>query len=116
MSPLKQALFARCPCCGKGKLFDGYLKIAPRCDVCGQDYSGFDPGDGPAVFVMLIVGAIVCGSALYVEFTFAPPYWVHAVLWAPLTITLGVALLRYVKALLLILQFRNKAGEGRLVK
>jgi len=116
MSALKQALFARCPGCGRGKLFDGYLKIAARCTECGLDYATFDPGDGPAVFVMLIVGAIVCGAALYVEFTYAPPYWVHAVLWAPLIITLGVVLLRYVKALLLLLQYRNKAGEGRLMK
>ena len=74
----------------------------------------FDAGDGPAVFVILIVGAVVAGLALYVEFTFSPPYWVHALLWLPLTCVLTFALLRLAKALLLVLQYKHKAGEGRL--
>jgi uncharacterized protein (DUF983 family) len=73
----------------------------------------FDAGDGPAVFVILIVGAIVCGGALYVEFTFHPPYWVHAVLWIPAVAILSLALLRLAKSLLLVLQYKHKAGEGR---
>jgi len=76
----------------------------------------FDAGDGPAVFVILIVGAIVCGSALFVEFTYQPPYWVHAVLWIPLTLILSLALLRFAKSLLLVLQYKNKAGEGKLTE
>ena len=110
------ALYGRCPRCGKGKLFDGYLKIAPRCAACGLDYAVFDAGDGPAVFVVLIVGAIVCAAALYVEFTFSPPYWVHAVLWIPAIAVLTVAFLRLAKSLLLVLQYRNKAGEGKLTE
>ena len=97
-----------------GKLFDGYLTIAPRCAHCGLDYAMFDAGDGPAVFVVLIVGAIVCGAALYVEFTFQPPYWVHAVLWIPTIAILTFVFLRLAKSLLLVLQYRNKAGEGKL--
>jgi uncharacterized protein (DUF983 family) len=76
----------------------------------------FDAGDGPAVFVILIVGAIVCGGALYVEFTFQPPYWVHALLWIPAVLILSVALLRFMKSLLLVLQYKNKAGEGKLTQ
>ena len=108
------ALLGRCPRCGKGSLFHGYLTVAATCGSCGLDYAMFDPGDGPAVFVILIVGAIVAGSALFVEARYQPPYWVHAVLWLPLILILSFGLLRLAKALLLVLQYRNKAGEGRL--
>lgn len=114
MNTLGAALKGACPRCGKGRLFNGLLSLAPRCEACGLDLSGFIIGDGPAPFVILIVGAIVCASALYVEFTFAPPIWVHVALWLPLAAILTFGLLRYLKALLLILQFKNKAGEGRL--
>jgi len=110
---LRSILFCRCPRCGKAPLFDGYLHLAARCTSCGLDYAMFDAGDGPAVFVILIVGAIVCSGALYVEFAFQPPYWVHAVLWIPATAVLSMVLLRLVKSLLLVLQFRNNAGEGK---
>ena len=110
------ALFGRCPRCGQGKLFDGYLSIAKNCSACSLDYAMFDAGDGPAVFVILIVGAIVCAAALYVEFTYQPPYWVHAVLWIPTITILTLVLLRLAKALLLVLQYKNRAGEGRLTK
>jgi uncharacterized protein (DUF983 family) len=113
LTTLRKALFARCPCCGKGKLFAGWLQIAPRCTQCGLDYAMFDAGDGPAVFVILIVGAIVCGAALYVEFAYAPPFWLHAVLWIPAITLFSLALLRLAKALLLVLQYKHKAGEGR---
>jgi uncharacterized protein (DUF983 family) len=82
--------------------------------VCGLDFAGFDAGDGPAVFVILIVGAIVAGSALVVEANFSPPYWVHAVIWLPITAILTLVLLRLAKALLLVLQYKHQAREGRL--
>lgn len=110
------ALLGRCPRCGEGKLFDGYLNIAARCAHCGLDYAMFDAGDGPAVFVVLIVGAIVCAAALYVEFTFSPPYWVHAVLWIPTITILTFGFLRLAKSLLLVLQYKHRAGEGRVEK
>jgi uncharacterized protein (DUF983 family) len=115
-SVLELALFGRCPRCGKGRLFDGYLKVAKSCAECGLDYAKFDAGDGPAVFVILIVGAIVAAGALYVEFTFHPPYWVHAVLWLPLIAILTIAFLRLAKSLLLVLQYKHRAGEGRLAE
>lgn len=113
---IHSALFALCPRCGKGHLFAGYLQLAPRCSICGLDYATFDAGDGPAVFVILIVGAIICAGALFVEFTYQPPYWVHALLWIPLTAILSLVLLRFVKSLLLALQYKHKAGEGKLTR
>jgi len=113
-SVLQTAILGRCPRCGQGALFKGYLDIAASCTACGLDYANFDAGDGPAVFVILIVGAIVAGGALYVEFTFQPPYWVHAVIWLPAVCILSIAFLRLAKALLLVLQYKHQAREGRL--
>ncbi len=110
----KAAFFGLCPRCGQGRLFDGYLSLAKCCAHCGLDYAMFDAGDGPAVFVILIVGAIVCGLALFVEFTYQPPYWVHAVLWIPTIAILTFGLLRLMKSLLLVLQYKHRAGEGKL--
>jgi uncharacterized protein (DUF983 family) len=107
------ALLGRCPRCGRGKLFSGYLTVATRCEACGLDYAGFDAGDGPAVFVILIVGFIVAGGALILEAEFSPPYWVHAVIWLPAIVILTAVLLRLMKALLLVLQYKHQAHEGR---
>jgi len=103
-----------CPRCGQGPLFQGYIAVRKECPSCGLDYAMFDAGDGPMVFGILIVGAIVCGLALWVEFTFQPPLWVHAVLWLPLICILTALFLRLSKSALLVLQYRHKAGEGRL--
>lgn len=110
---LTKAVWGRCPRCGKGRLFSGLLGLAPSCKACGLDFSGFDPGDGPAVFVILIVGAIAAGGALWVEFTFNPPIWVHAAIWIPGVLLLSVVFLRLAKGLLVVLQYRNSAHEGR---
>jgi len=105
---------SRCPRCGKGALFQGFLSIRDRCPVCELDYSFADSGDGPAVFIMLIVGFIVTGAALIVEAVFQPPYWVHALLWIPLGVGLSLLILRPSKATLIALQYAHKAAEGRL--
>lgn len=110
------ALLGRCPRCGEGPLFSGYLDVAKRCNHCGLNYSSFDPGDGPAVFVILIVGFLVAGGALIVEVAFQPPYWVHAVIWLPTIFILSFVFLRLVKSTLLVLQYRHRAGEARLVE
>ena len=107
-------VLGRCPSCHRGKLYDGYLALAPRCDVCGLDYRFADSGDGPAVFVILVTGFIVVGLALIVEILYSPPYWVHAALWGPLAIILPLVLLRSFKGVLIALQFRHKAEEGKL--
>jgi uncharacterized protein (DUF983 family) len=103
-----------CPRCGQGPLFQGYIAVRPACPACGLDYAMFDTGDGPMVFGILIVGAIVCGLALWVEFTWSPPLWVHALLWLPLICLLTGAFLRLSKSALLVLQYKHKAGEGRI--
>lgn len=102
-----------CPRCGQGPLFQGYIAVRKECPACGLDYAVFDAGDGPMVFGILIVGAIVCGMALWVEFTYQPPLWVHAVLWLPLICLLTALFLRLSKSALLVLQYRHKAGEGQ---
>ncbi len=110
------SLLARCPHCGRGPLFRGYLKVASACSACGLDYSRFEAGDGPAVFVILIVGAIVAGSALLTEVWFQPPYWVHAVIWGPAVVILSLAFLRPLKAGMIVLQYKHRAEEGQKVK
>ncbi len=111
---LGASLFGRCPRCGQGRLFAGYLDVVPECTVCGLNFRTFDVGDGAAALVILVVGAIVCALALWVEFTFQPPIWVHVVLWTPLIAILTLGFLRTGKAALLVLQYRHKAGEGRV--
>ena len=108
-------LACACPRCGKGKLFEGFLTLLPRCNVCGLDYSFIDAGDGPAVFIIMIAGAIVVGCALIVEVKYQPPFWLHAALWLPLILATTLWPLRAMKALLIALQFHHKAAEGRLI-
>jgi uncharacterized protein (DUF983 family) len=109
---LQAALACRCPRCGKGPIFDGILSVAPRCTVCDLDLSAQDAGDGPAVFVILILGAIVVLLAFLVEVAFEPPIWVHLLLWTPVTIGGAILLLRPLKAGLIALQYRHLAlGE-----
>ncbi len=105
----------RCPCCGKGKMFDGYLALVPTCDVCGLSYDFADSGDGPAIFVMLLTGFIIVGAALYVEAVYQPPYWVHALAWGAAALILPLLLLRSFKGVLIALQYRNKAEEGKVI-
>ena len=113
-TPTTVALKGTCPRCGKGRLFKGFLSLAPRCEVCGLDYSFIDTADGPAFFVMSFVGIVVVALALWVEFTFAPPIWLHLVMWFGLTAILSLLLVRPLKALMVALQFKHKAEEGRL--
>src|SRR3981081_3532329 len=81
-----RGLACRCPRCGKGKLYAGFLTLRPSCESCGLDYAFIDAGDGPAVFVIMIAGAIVVGCALIVEIKYQPPFWLHAALWLPLVL------------------------------
>ncbi|MPZ39869.1 MAG: DUF983 domain-containing protein [Rhizobiales bacterium] len=110
---IRRGLAGRCPRCGQGALFAGFLKMAPRCDKCGLDFSFADSADGPAFFVMSFAGFVVVCAALIVEVAFQPPYWLHALLWIPLILALTLLPLRPVKGLLVALQFHHKAAEGR---
>lgn len=107
-SPVAAALSGRCPRCGKGKLFKGFLTVAPVCTECGLDLSKQDSGDGPAVFVILILGFIVVGLALWIELAYEPPFWLHLVLWLPLIVVLGIGMLRPLKAGLIGLQYKHR--------
>ena len=113
LNPFLAGLKCRCPNCGEAPLFDGYLKVTPKCEACGQDLSSADSGDGPVVFILLIVGAIGCGGLLFTEFTFHPPVWLELVIWLPLITALTLGALRPFKATLIALQFRNHASEAR---
>ncbi len=113
MSPYVAGIACRCPRCGRGRLFTGFLTLAPACENCGLDYGFADAGDGPAVFVILIAGFLVVGAAVIVEFVWRPPYWVHALLWIPMILAVTLGLLRPLKGLLVALQFHHKAEEGR---
>jgi len=115
IEPISRGLRGRCPRCGQGRLFQGFLSLRPACEHCGLDYGFADAGDGPAVFVILFGGFIVVFAALITEFVYQPPYWVHAALWLPLILLVTLAPLRLLKGLLIALQFHHKAAEGRLV-
>lgn len=114
VDPISAGLKGRCPRCGEGKLFSGFLSVGKRCGSCGLDYSFADAGDGPAVFVILIIGFLVVGLALWTEVSLNPPLWLHLILWIPLALILSLAALRLIKGVLITLQYRNKAAEGRL--
>ncbi|QPF84458.1 DUF983 domain-containing protein [Bradyrhizobium genosp. L] len=111
-----RGIACRCPRCGKGKLYSGFLTLAPRCQACDLDYAFIDAGDGPAVFIIMLAGAIVVASALIVEVKYQPPFWVHAALWLPLIIVTTIFPLRSMKSLLIALQFHHKAAEGQLTR
>lgn len=113
-SPVAVGLKGCCPRCGKGALFSGYLTLRPACEICGLDYSFIDTADGPAFFVMTIVGLVVVGLAMWVEFAYEPPIWLHIVLWFGLTAVLSLVLVRPLKGIMVALQFRNRAEEGKL--
>jgi uncharacterized protein (DUF983 family) len=114
-SPIVRGLACRCPRCGKGALYAGFLSLKPRCDQCGLDYSFVDSGDGPAVFVIFFAGFVVVFAALAVEVAYAPPFWVHALLWLPLILIVTIVPLRPMKGLMIALQYHHKAAEGRLI-
>jgi len=115
-APLDAALRGLCPRCGATGMFAGFLRFADRCRACGLDYQGFNVGDGAAAFLILIVGATVSLLAIIVELRWSPPLIVHLLLWIPLTLLLTVGLLRVAKGLLLALEYKNAAREGRIVK
>jgi uncharacterized protein (DUF983 family) len=112
-SPLGQALKGSCPRCGRGRLFAGWVRFAPRCSDCGLDFDTFNVGDGPAAFLILIVGAVLTVMAVVVDQTSSPPWWVHLV-WLPVGFLLTVGGLRVAKAWLVAQEYRHRAREGRI--
>ena len=107
VSVTRAAFLCRCPRCGEGRLFAGLLTVRPACPSCALDFSAEDAGDGPQVFVIFFLGLIVVGLAALVEIKFAPPLWLHMVLWTPLILGGAILLLRPLKAGLIALQYRH---------
>ncbi len=114
VSSVAAGLRCRCPRCGKGALFTGAfsLDVNAACEKCGLELKRIDPGDGPAVFAILLLGFLMLGSALIVEFKFSPPLWVHMALWTPVTLFMAFGLLRPLKGLMIALQFHHKVAPG----
>jgi uncharacterized protein (DUF983 family) len=109
------ALFGLCPDCGAKSLFDAPIQFSEKCDSCGLDYSGFNVGDGPAALLTMFIGALIISAAISLDIAVRPPFWVHVLLWVPLTALLVFLCLRITKGALLIAEHRNKAKEGQLV-
>ncbi len=114
VSVVAAGLKARCPRCGGGALFRQGLVLRERCERCGLDYAFADSGDGPAVFAIFILGALVLGGALFAEFKLHVSVWMHIVLWGMMTPLLAFFLLRVLKATLIALQYKHKAEQGRI--
>jgi uncharacterized protein (DUF983 family) len=112
MHPVAAALRGDCPRCGERTLFAGWAAFAPSCRACALDFAAFNVGDGPAAFLILVVGAILTAAAIAVELAYEAPFWVHLV-WIPIGAALTIGGLRLAKALLLAREFRTGAGEGR---
>jgi len=113
-TPLSSGLRGLCPRCGAKTLFASGVRFADRCTPCGLDIAAFNVGDGPAAFLTLIIGAIIAASAITLDLSVSPPWWVHVLIWPPVTLGLIVGSLRVAKGWLLALEYRNAAREGRI--
>ena len=114
VNPIIAGISCRCPNCGQGALFGGFLTLNARCSVCDFDLKRADSGDGPAVFVVLICGAIACFGLLFTEIAYHLPVWLELTIWLPIAAALCIGALRPFKSVLVALQFHNHASEGRL--
>jgi uncharacterized protein (DUF983 family) len=104
-----------CPRCGAPTLFAGFIRFADRCAACGLDIAAFNVGDGPAAFLTLILGTIISIAAIVLELTVHPPWWLHVILWVPITLGSVILSLRVAKGMLFASEYRNRAAEGRVV-
>jgi uncharacterized protein (DUF983 family) len=114
-TPLASGIGGLCPRCAARTLFQGLVTFAPRCRACGLDFTSFNVGDGPAAFLVLLVGTLITGLAVWLELATEPSFWVHLLIWPALTLVLVVGSLRVAKGMLLTLEYRNAAREGRIV-
>lgn len=114
LSPGDTGMKGKCPRCGRGNLFAGFLSLADECSVCGLKYEFADSGDGPAWFIMTGIGFVIATAAMLTEIMFQPPYWLHALLWLPLTLVLAIAPIRPLKGLMIARQYQTDAREGRI--
>ena len=114
LDPVPTGMKGRCPRCGEGNLFTGLLTVKKQCSACHLSFGFEDSGDGPTVFIIMWLGFLILGLALYVEFTFFPPFWVHLLLWPPVILALGIPILRMLKGVLINLTWHHDAASGRL--
>ena len=114
-TPLANAILGACPGCGQAPLFQGPVQFVSKCRACGLDLDSFNVGDGPAAFLILIVGAILTVSAVVVDLSTSPPWWVHLV-WIPIGLALTLGGLRVAKAFLVAQEYAQRAKEGRIVR
>ena len=112
VNPVLAGLRCRCPNCGEGALFSGFLTVTPQCEACGFNLAKADSGDGPAVFIILVVGFIACFGALIMDVMLNPPIWLLLAIWLPAAAILVLALLRPFKGVMLAMQFHHKASEA----
>lgn len=109
------SLFGLCPKCGAPTLFRGWVSFAPNCSRCGLEIQAFNVGDGAAAFLIFFIAAIVFAGVIIVQLSYNPPWWVHVLLWVPLTFVLTLGLLRISKTALLAAEYRNAAREGKRI-
>lgn len=114
LDPVSTGIKARCPRCGEGRLFSGLLTVRGFCSACGLNYDFNDAGDGPTVFIIMGLGFLVLGGALFVELSYQPAVWVHIVTWPLVTLALGIPALRMLKGVLIALTWHHDAAEGRI--
>jgi uncharacterized protein (DUF983 family) len=112
-SPIRTGIACRCPRCGQGKLYSGFLRVAETCTVCHLNLAEADSGDGPAVFLIFILGAIAVPLAFYLQFSLALPEWLTMSILTLVVLGGALLLLRPAKGVMVALQYRNRAGEGR---
>lgn len=113
-TPIKVGLLNRCPRCANGPLFVGLLEPAKECSECSLDYGFIDSGDGPAVFVILIIGFLITGMAMLLQSVANPPIWVHMLIWIPVLTAASIWSLRLAKGIMIALQYQTSAREGAL--
>jgi uncharacterized protein (DUF983 family) len=111
IDPIRAGMRCRCPNCGQGKLYRGFLKVVDRCEACGFDFTRLNTGDGAAIFIMQIAGGIVVFSALYVQIAYSPPIWAMLAVALPLVAGLSLGLMQPGKGVMIALQMRNGARD-----
>ncbi|MFD2204348.1 DUF983 domain-containing protein [Kiloniella antarctica] len=111
-SPVKAGLLCKCPRCGKGRIYKGLLKLVGECSVCGFNLAKSDSGDGPAVFIVFILGFIIVPMAIWVELSLEPPIIVHLLICPIIVVGGSIALLRPLKGLMVALQYHHKASDS----
>lgn len=116
LPPRQTGLKGKCPRCGQGRLFTGFLTLRKECEVCGLDYSFADPADGPAFVVLCFACVPAVLLAIWIELQFAAPYWVHLITSLPFVLITCIPPLRPLKGWFVATQFFFKAGEGQLIR